>query len=92
MNNREPAFWIGLAVSVTVAVLGVLTGQGVISQITSGTVTDAVTALASLATIIAPLIAGILIKRQVTPVASPVLPAGTPVTTPDGKLAVVSAV
>ena len=92
MSNREPAFFIGLAVSLVVAILGVLTGQGVISQIHAGTVTDAVTALASLATIIAPLIAGLLIKRQVTPTASPVLPAGTPVTTPDGKVAVVAPV
>ena len=92
MNNREPAFLIGLAVSLVVAVLGVLSGSGVITQITSGKITDFVTLLAGLLTILAPVIAGLLIKAHVTPVAAPMLPVGTVVTTPNGRAATVTPV
>lgn len=78
--GRQPAFWIGLIVSLVVAVLSVLSGNGVINQATSGKITDATNALAQLLTILAPVIAGLLIKTQVTPVAAPALPAGTSVT------------
>lgn len=78
--KREPAFYIGLAVSVVLAVLGVLTGQGVISDALAGKITDATNALAQLAVIFAPLITGILIRPTTTPVAAPALPQGTTVT------------
>ena len=80
IGGREPAFWIGLVVSIIVAVLGVLTGQGVISEALAGKITDGVNALAQILVILAPVIAGLLIRAQVTPVAAPVLPAGTKVT------------
>lgn len=80
MVKREPAFYIGLAVSVVLAVLSVLTGQGVVSDAIAGQITDATNAIAQLALIFAPLITGILIRPTTTPVAAPALPTGTTVT------------
>ncbi len=77
--GRQPAFWIGVIVSIVVAVLSALTKDGLISEALAGKITDATNALAQLATILAPVIAGLLIRTQVTPVAAPALPVGTPV-------------
>ena len=89
--GRQPAFWIGLILSIVVAVLSALTKDGLISEAVAGKVTDAANALAQLATILAPVSAGLLIRTQVTPVASPALPVGTAVTTPTGPATVVAA-
>jgi hypothetical protein len=64
-----------------------LTGQGVISDAIAGTITNAVTAIAQILVLLAPIIAGVLIRQRVTPVAAPQLPSGTnvAVTTADGK-------
>ena len=80
IGGRQPAFWIGLAGSIVVAVLGVLTGQGVITDAVAGKINDATTAIVQLLTILVPVIAGLVIRTQVTPVSSPALPAGTVVT------------
>ena len=90
IGGREPAFWIGLIVTIIIGVLTTLTGEGVISDALAGRVTDFVNAIAELAVLLAPLIAGLLIRQQVTPVAAPVLPAGTDVTTPAGRSATVT--
>ena len=83
--DRQPSAWIGIIVSCILAVLSVLTGEGVISEAVNGQVTDGVNALAQLLVLFAPLITGLLIKGQVTPTAEPKLPAGTivEVVTPD---------
>ena len=78
--GRLPAFWIGLIVSLVVAILQVLTGQGLIPEAQAGHVNDAVNAIGQLLILISPLIAGILIPTQVTPVAAPSLQQGTFVT------------
>jgi hypothetical protein len=78
--GRNPAAWIGIVVSCVLAVVSVLTGEGVISDALAGQVTDGVNALAQLLVLLAPLIAGLLIRPTVTPVADPKLPAGTTVT------------
>ena len=85
--GREPAFWIGVVVSLVMAVLGVLTGNGLISDAAAGQVKDLTTATAQLLVLLAPIIAGILIRGQVTPTASPSLPTGTivQVITPEGR-------
>lgn len=67
--GREPAVWIGLIVTIILGAVSTLLGQGFISDATSGHITDAVNAIAQLAVLVAPLIAGILIRSQVTPVA-----------------------
>jgi hypothetical protein len=86
--GREPAVWIGIVVSCILAVLGILTGEGVLSDALSGQITDGVNAVAQLLVLLAPIITGILIRPQVTPTAAPSLPQGTTVTvvTPEGQL------
>ena len=66
--GREPAVWIGIIVSCILAVLSVLTGQGVISDALAGKITDGINAIAQLLVILAPVITGLLIRPQVTPV------------------------
>lgn len=78
--GREPAFWIGLAVTLILGVVTTLNGSGLISDIATGQVTDAVNAIAQLLTLLAPLIVGILIRPVVTPVVDPMLKQGTTVT------------
>lgn len=78
--GRQPAVWIGIIVSAVLAVVSVLTGQGVISDALAGRITDGVNALAQLLVLVAPLITGLLIRPTVTPTAAPALPAGTTVT------------
>lgn len=66
--GREPAVWIGLIVTIILGAVATLTGQGFISDATSGQITDGVNAIAQLAVLFAPLIAGVLIRSQVSPV------------------------
>ena len=75
--GRQPAFWIGLIVTLVIGVISTLSTQGLISQALAGKVTDTVNALAQLVTLLAPVITGLLIKPTVTPIAAPVLAAGT---------------
>jgi len=78
--GREPAFWIGLIVTVVLFVISTLSSQGVISQALGGKLTDATTTVSQLLILIAPLITGLLIRPASTSVAAPSLPAGTTVT------------
>ena len=77
--GRQPAFWIGLIVTLVLGALSTLVGEGVISDALAGQITDGVNAIAQLAVLLAPLITGLLIRPAVTPVAAPSLPVGTPV-------------
>ena len=78
--GRQPAFWIGLIVSLVIAVVQTVSGSGLISEAQGGHITDAANAIGQLLVLIAPLITGILIHTQVTPIAAPSLPQGTTVT------------
>ena len=78
--GREPAVWIGIIVSCIMAVVGVLAGEGVISDALKGQITDGVMAVAQLLVLLAPIITGIAIRGQVTPTVAPSLPQGTVVT------------
>lgn len=66
--GREPARWIGLIVTLIVGVVTTLQGDGLISDLQAGAVTDIVHATAQLALLLSPLIAGELIRGRVTPV------------------------
>lgn len=77
--GRQPAFWIGLIVTIILGALQTLSGEGLVNDATKGQITDGVNAIAQLAVLVAPLIAGLLIRTQVTPVSAPALPAGTTV-------------
>lgn len=86
--GRNPAAWIGIIVSCILAVLSVLTGEGVIGDALAGQITDGVEALAQLLVLLAPVLTGLLIRPAVTPTASPRLPSGSVVSValPDGRL------
>lgn len=77
--GRQPAFWIGLIVSAVLAVLSVFVEGGVVSDALAGEITDGANAVTQVTAILAPLITGLLIRSQVTPVAAPSLPKGTEV-------------
>ena len=85
--GRQPAFWIGLIVTLILGVVQTLTGNGLISEVAAGQTTDLVNSTAQLLVLMAPLIAGLLIRTQVTPVAFPKLEQGTQieVITPEGQ-------
>lgn len=85
--GRQPAAWIGVIVSCILAVLSVLTGEGVISDALAGQITDGVAAIAQLLVLLAPLVTGLLIRPAVTPTAAPRLPSGSTVAVvlPDGR-------
>jgi len=80
MFGREPSFWIGLIVTIISGVIATLLGQGVISDVQAGRVNDVVDGIAKVLLAIAPLIATLLTRQVVTPVAAPVLEQGTGVT------------
>jgi uncharacterized membrane protein len=84
--GRQPAFWIGLIVTIIFGALQTLVGEGVISDALNSQITDGVNAIAQLLVLFAPLIAGLVIRQGVTPVAFPALDKGTKVTviTPEG--------
>jgi len=69
--GREPAVIIGLIVTIVLGIVSTLLGQGFISDAQAGHLTDGVNAIAQLALLVAPLIAGLLIRSQVSPVPKP---------------------
>jgi uncharacterized membrane protein len=87
IGGREPAAWIGIIVSCVLAVVSVLSAQGVLNEALTGKITDGVNAVAQLLILLAPIITSLLIRTQVTPVAKPSLPEGTTVevVTPEGR-------
>jgi ABC-type transporter Mla maintaining outer membrane lipid asymmetry permease subunit MlaE len=86
--GKLPAFWIGLVATIVVGVITTLNGNGIISDVDAGKVKDTVTAIVQLLTLLAPLLAGLVIHTQVTPTSAPTLPMGTSVTTPTGAATV----
>jgi hypothetical protein len=75
--GKEPVVIIGVIASCVIAVIQVLSGQGIITDVIAGHVIDATKALTQILTILAPVIAAFLARPQVTPVANPTLPQGT---------------
>lgn len=77
--GRQPAFWIGLIVTIVLGAVRTIAGEGLISDAVAGQLESGLHALAQLLELAAPLIAALLIKPLVTPVAAPKLPDGTAV-------------
>jgi hypothetical protein len=77
--GREPAFWIGLIVTIILGILSALLDGGLINEALAGEITDGTNAVAQAVGLLAPLVAGLVIRQTVTPVAAPSLPAGTEV-------------
>lgn len=63
--GREPAFWIGLIVTLVLGVVRTLAGEGLISDAATGQVEGALQAVAQLLELLAPLLAGLLIRQNV---------------------------
>jgi hypothetical protein len=51
--GREPAFWIGLIVTLVVGVVQTLSGNGLISDVTAGKAVDLVNAFSQVALLMA---------------------------------------
>lgn len=79
---KEPAVLIGLIASIAVAVLTQIAGSGLVNG-------NGLVLVNDIAALI-PIVVGIITRQLVTPVASPTLPIGTPVTTPTGQPAIVN--
>lgn len=77
--GREPVAWVGVIVAVILAIVQALLGEGVISDVAAGTVTDLTQSLASSAIILIPLITALIARQGATSAAQPKLPVGTPV-------------
>ena len=77
--GRQPAFWIGLIVTIFLGAVRTIAGEGLISDAAAGQIESGAQALGELLFLLAPLITGLLIKPNVTPVAEPQLPNGTEV-------------
>jgi hypothetical protein len=75
--GREPALWIGTIVSIILAVVSVLVGDGVITDVFAGRVTDIATSVAELLILLMPLITAAIIRPTTTPLVAPSLPVGT---------------
>ena len=79
--KAEPAVILGLLGSILVAILTQVAGSGLIDGKGLVLVNDLVALI--------PIVVGIITRQLVTPVAAPVLPVGTQVTTPDNTKATV---
>jgi hypothetical protein len=77
--GREPAFWVGLIVTIILGIVSALLDGGLINDALAGEITDGTNAVAQAVGLLAPLVAGLVIRQTVTPVAAPSLPRGTKV-------------
>ena len=75
--GREPAVIIGTIATILVGIVATLTGNGFISDVAAGKATDIINSAAQLLLLLAPLLAGLAIRQNVTPTAAPTLPTGT---------------
>lgn len=76
---REPAITIGVIGSVIVGIIGVLLGNGIISELAAGKAVDLVQSLVGFLVLLAPIITAIITRQNVTPAAAPRLLSGTTV-------------
>lgn len=70
MPTHQPVRWIGLIVSLILATVATLSGQGFISAALAGQLTDLVNAAGQFILLTLPFIAAIFASRFVTPVPS----------------------
>lgn len=63
--DKEPAVLIGTVVTIILAVITTLSGNGFISDVVAGQATDIVNSIQQLLLLLAPIIAGGLIRGQV---------------------------
>lgn len=65
--NKEPALIIGTIVTIALAIVSTLSGNGFISDALAGHLTDAVTAIGQLILLFIPVITAAVIRTQVSP-------------------------
>jgi uncharacterized membrane protein len=63
--NKEPALIIGTIVTILLAALQTLQGNGFISDIAAGTATDLVNSVANLLVLLVPLITAAVVRQRV---------------------------
>lgn len=62
--GHEPVFWVGVVTAVVIAVIQTLAGQGVLTANQQDTIANLVTA-------VSPIVAALVARQFVTPVAKP---------------------
>ena len=67
--DKEPALIIGTVVTILVAILATLSGNGFISDALAGKLTDAVNSVAQIVILLIPLITAAFIRAKVSPAA-----------------------
>lgn len=77
--GREPVVWVGIIVSVILAVVQTLLGKGVISDAVSGHITDVTNSLSDTIIVLLPFITTLIARQGSTSAAQPKLEVGTPV-------------
>lgn len=82
--GRQPVVWIGAIATLALAILQAVSGVDVVVP------GQPAQTAANLIKIVGPIIAAFIAQNFVTPTNSPVLPAGTVVTTPEGHPAQVT--
>jgi len=65
MFNKEPALIIGTVVTIILAAIQTLLGNGFISDAVAGTSTDLVNSIANLLVLLVPLITAAIVRTQV---------------------------
>lgn len=88
--GREPVRWVGIILTLILALVGTLMGEGVISEALGGRITDianqSVEIITGILVLVGPLIATEIARRGATAALQPKLAVGTPVLVdrPDG--------
>lgn len=82
--GRQPVVWIGLLASLVMLLLQAAQGAPIVVD------GQPAQTLANAIKIFGPIIAAFISQNFVTPTSSPILPAGTPVTTPAGESGIVA--
>jgi hypothetical protein len=65
MFNKEPALIIGTIVTIVLAAIQTLQGNGFISEVAAGTTTNLVNSISNLLVLLVPLITAAIVRTQV---------------------------
>lgn len=77
--GREPALWVGTIISLILAAVSVLLGDGIITDAFAGQITDGAEAFGQIAYLLLPMLTALIARHGTTSYAEPKLPIGTPV-------------
>lgn len=77
--GREPALWVGTIISIILAIVSVLVGDGIITDAFAGQITDGAEAFGQIAYLLLPMLTALVARQGTTSYAQPKLELGTPV-------------